>query len=109
MESDSSSSEYSDSDIASMWTHNKPRSTKKQHKLRKRNGAKSASPVICPSGSQNLTFAQALLKNVVSISQKTHFISITETIHLMPFREIVAVYSENCKHLKIGKVVPVLN
>jgi hypothetical protein len=36
-------------------------------------------------------------KSSVPTSQKTHYISITNTVQLMPFMEMVSVYSEDHK------------
>jgi hypothetical protein len=56
VESDSLSSEYSDSEMASIWTGNKT-PIKENQKHSEPCRAKSASPVICPSGNHSVTVA----------------------------------------------------
>ncbi|PNF32199.1 hypothetical protein B7P43_G00735, partial [Cryptotermes secundus] len=57
VESDSASSEYSDSEMASIWPENKTPPTKENLKQSEPSRPKSASPVICPSGNHSLTVA----------------------------------------------------
>jgi hypothetical protein len=57
MESDSSSSENSNSEMTSTWADNKTPPYTGKHKQSEPYRAKSASPVICPSDNQNVTVA----------------------------------------------------
>jgi hypothetical protein len=57
VESDSLSSEYSDSEMASMWAGNKNPRIIENNKQSGPFRAKSASPVICPSGNHSITVA----------------------------------------------------
>jgi hypothetical protein len=57
VEFDSPSSEYSDSEMASIWTVNKTHPINENHKQSEPSRAKSASPVISPSGSRSVTVA----------------------------------------------------